>query len=277
MSERKPFLTAQPVAYYTNDNVVSFENSTRINSFHEMYFVSSLSRPKFNSHDVASIPSSSTPHNIPIILGDCMNDKFKERSYRIDNFRSTVMKVVERQRTDLNQYKHGTIIKTTYQHSSFNIHVLEHHWNEKFYFHLCIASPSVPLRVCFALLDRIKSDFMLLIQDDNTKGSAVTNVLARQLAYCSNVTNDKLLMIQSQLEDVKNIMIKNIDKIFDNMERTQVLVQRTNDLMSDTHTFQYQTKKVKNYMLCKVIAISSVILLILIIVIIAIVLLVKYA
>lgn len=285
-SESTPFLSQ-------NNNNTNYQNSTASSPtsfipsstsdspYHEIYTVGLYSRlgPCLENN------YNATPTTSPIITHGLSRSEFSPNftSQTFDFLQKLSLQVVDKQRENLNQFNNnGVIIKASYQHSSYNVHVLEQHFNDRFYFYVTISHSQVPLRVGFGLLERVKTDVRVLLVKSGSAGGvldqkAVNSILKNQLQFCSSKTNDKLVLVQAQIEDVKNIMISNIDKIVKNMESTQVLAQRTDDLNYDSQTFVYQARKTSNKMLCRILIILGVVAFIVIAIIVFVVLMIKYA
>jgi len=77
-------------------------------------------------------------------------------------------------------------------------------------------------------------------------------ILREQMEYYnspdnrSNTGNDKIAKIKSQIEDIKEQMIDNIDNVLDRGERLELLVSRTQDLQEESVKFRTATRNVRN-------------------------------
>ena len=127
-SERTPILGGGSSEHQSNTN----------NNYHDIHMVAVFSRPgpSMENNYLA------TPQNSKIYFhGDAALRPQLQKT--TENLRSTCFKVVEKQRTDLNQFNDSSlassIFKTTFQIATQQIHVLEHHFNGRFYFYVCIA------------------------------------------------------------------------------------------------------------------------------------------
>ncbi|KAG2373619.1 hypothetical protein C9374_011908 [Naegleria lovaniensis] len=109
---------------------------------------------------------NATPFNSHIVSHGWVNKTMTSSSSQhigisMETIKKTCLQVIEQQRTNLNQFNstNGLMtIKATYQLQNVHIHVLEHHYNNRFFFYLCIAHSNVPVRVCFGLLERCKNE-----------------------------------------------------------------------------------------------------------------------
>ena len=72
-------------------------------------------------------------------------------------------------------------------------------------------------------------------------------VLQKQMEHFSDASkSDKFAQVKGQLQEVKGIMIDNIEKVLERGERIELLVDRTNDLSDSATDFKFRSKKLKN-------------------------------
>eukprot|EP01108_Squamamoeba_japonica_P002567 TRINITY_DN223_c0_g3_i1.p1 TRINITY_DN223_c0_g3~~TRINITY_DN223_c0_g3_i1.p1 ORF type:complete len:117 (-),score=46.26 TRINITY_DN223_c0_g3_i1:40-390(-) len=69
----------------------------------------------------------------------------------------------------------------------------------------------------------------------------------RQQQMSSNQP-DKVKEVQAQVDEVKGIMVDNVDKMLNNMERADDLEQKTSDLNSASQTFKSRATTLKRRM-----------------------------
>ena len=84
---------------------------------------------------------------------------------------------------------------------------------------------------------------------------------------------DKIAVVQKNIDEVKNIMIQNIDKILERGDKIEILVTKTDELQSNAVVFNKTAKKVKMHFLCKNLRLTILVSLILLAVIMLIVIL----
>eukprot|EP00918_Siedleckia_nematoides_P067814 GHVU01147601.1.p2 GENE.GHVU01147601.1~~GHVU01147601.1.p2 ORF type:complete len:129 (-),score=20.35 GHVU01147601.1:830-1216(-) len=63
--------------------------------------------------------------------------------------------------------------------------------------------------------------------------------------YQNPLEADKLLKVQSDLDEVKDVMLKNIDELLQRGEKLENLMERSEDLSQTSHQF-YRTAKKNN-------------------------------
>jgi len=60
--------------------------------------------------------------------------------------------------------------------------------------------------------------------------------------------NSKIEKVKGEMNAVKDVMIKNIDKVLDNSERIELLVEKSDDLDHRAFTFKKHATQLKNSM-----------------------------
>lgn len=147
----------------------------------------------------------------------------------------------------------GTV-KLSFPADSFQVHVLME--NEIAY--MCVTYKTNKYYIPFKFLETMKQKFNDI--PDIAKKVSIANqdefdmhfspVMA-SLLYEFNVEGDKITKLQAQVEDVKQVMLENINKVIERGERMDVLLSKTEDLEAHGNTFRQQTQEVKYRMKCK--------------------------
>mmetsp|Transcript_18653 Transcript_18653/g.31347 ORF Transcript_18653/g.31347 Transcript_18653/m.31347 type:complete len:220 (+) Transcript_18653:55-714(+) len=126
----------------------------------------------------------------------------------------------------------------TCDHHNFNFVV------EDGYTFLCVAEEALGRQIPFAFLQRLKEDF--LGANGKTAAGVASN---RQLTYGPRLKElvdaasknpeelCKVLQVKQQMEEVKNIMMDNIEKVLDRGDRIELLVDKTEELRFQADTF----------------------------------------
>eukprot|EP00057_Strongylocentrotus_purpuratus_P033045 XP_789920.2 PREDICTED: vesicle-associated membrane protein 7 [Strongylocentrotus purpuratus] len=76
-----------------------------------------------------------------------------------------------------------------------------------------------------------------------------SSVLGQEMDHFSNLKgggNDKIAVLQDQVDEVKDIMTQNIDKVLSRGEKLDDLLVKTEDLEASARTFQKTAAKVSN-------------------------------
>eukprot|EP01089_Gocevia_fonbrunei_P017082 TRINITY_DN5453_c0_g1_i1.p1 TRINITY_DN5453_c0_g1~~TRINITY_DN5453_c0_g1_i1.p1 ORF type:complete len:153 (+),score=21.68 TRINITY_DN5453_c0_g1_i1:323-781(+) len=108
-----------------------------------------------------------------------------------------------------------------------------------------------PRRIAFSFLDDIKGRF--LSQYKNSYRTAMPNgmsdfarVLKSQMSYYSyDPSVDKIQNVQTKLEETKQVMVENIDRILERGERIELLVDKASDLSDSSFKFTAASRKLK--------------------------------
>ncbi|XP_077214619.1 vesicle-associated membrane protein 711-like [Tasmannia lanceolata] len=121
-----------------------------------------------------------------------------------------------------------------------------------FQYHLYKFTP-VDRRIPFAFLEDIHGRFV------KTYGRAVhstlayamndefSRVLSQQMEYYSNDPNaDRINRKKGEMNQVRNVMIENIDKVLERGDRLELLVDKTTNIQGNTFRFIKQARRFKN-------------------------------
>jgi len=120
---------------------------------------------------------------------------------------------------------------------------------------LCMSDEGMGRRVPFAFLEEIRSRFTqaygsaaltALAYAYNTEFS---RILHQQMEYFSfNPNADVINRVRGEVNDVKNIMMENIEKVLDRGEKIELLIDKTDQLQGDAFAFRRNTRKLKREM-----------------------------
>ncbi|KAF3774097.1 Vesicle-associated membrane protein 713 [Nymphaea thermarum] len=118
---------------------------------------------------------------------------------------------------------------------------------------LCMADDTAGRRIPFAFLEDIHSRFV------KTYGRAVhsalpyamneefSRVLSQQMDYYSNDPNaDRINRMRGEMNQVRNVMIENIDKVLDRGDRLELLVDKTANMQGNTFRFRRQARRFRS-------------------------------
>ncbi|KAF0976883.1 hypothetical protein FDP41_004178 [Naegleria fowleri] len=162
--------------------------------------------------------------------------------------------------------------KASYLYDQYIFHILVHGENGLIFF--CMSSKEFGSRIPFNFLEDIKERFLTQYPGDQSKriqpnglNREFGQVLKQQTKFFNNPKqNDRIQKVKGQIEEVKDIMIDNIDKVLDRGEKIDLLVNRTGDLVDSAELYKRKSKKLKNNMLYRNIIIVAVIVIIVLIV-----------
>jgi len=147
------------------------------------------------------------------------------------------------------------------------------------YIFCVVADQDYGRSVPFACLQRVKEDF---IGRYGTSGTNLDRVqefqgrLREHMNWCMMNPGqfDKVAEVQRKVDDVKNVMVQNIEQVLARGERIEDLVDKTDQLRFQAETFQKQSRTVRRNLAwqnlkMKLIVVSLVLVVLLVIILIA--------
>ncbi|CAA9989367.1 snare protein homologue, putative [Plasmodium knowlesi strain H] len=122
---------------------------------------------------------------------------------------------------------------------------------------LVLSTKTYPLRIAFGLIDTTQRLFHQKcrtkyehVTEDLMEGALFTTDLMELLKKYQNPTEaDKLSRVQKDLDEVKDVMLKNIDDLLQRGEKLDDLMKKSQDLSNSSYQFYRQAKK--NNQCCK--------------------------
>eukprot|EP01121_Diplochlamys_sp_Union-15-3_P000554 TRINITY_DN10488_c0_g1_i1.p1 TRINITY_DN10488_c0_g1~~TRINITY_DN10488_c0_g1_i1.p1 ORF type:complete len:283 (+),score=51.30 TRINITY_DN10488_c0_g1_i1:41-850(+) len=155
---------------------------------------------------------------------------------------------------------------------------------ERHYFHyivsdgitfLCMADEAFKRRIPFAFLEDIQKRFFSTYKSKDIKAAQpyamntdFSRILQRQMEYFSNDANaDRIKKVHHTLGEVKSIMVQNIEKVLERGEKIELLVDKTENLNKDAHTFKQKSVQLKRAMWWKNIKLMVILVIIVLVVI----------
>ncbi|PHJ17269.1 snare protein [Cystoisospora suis] len=114
-----------------------------------------------------------------------------------------------------------------------------------------LSTAAYPMRVAFGLITQALKGFQDKydgmwenITEDAKEGAMFSTEGAELLKLYQNpVEADKLLKVQRDLDEVKDVMLKNIDDLLQRGEKLDDLMQKSEDLSNTSYQFYRQAKK----------------------------------
>lgn len=110
-------------------------------------------------------------------------------------------------------------------------------------------------RIPFAFLEDIQQRFKTTYGDQALTAIAFAMneefgwTLQRQIDFYNGPSADNFAQVSNKLEDVKNIMVENIEKILERGEKLELLVDKTEQLQEQAFKFEKSSRKLKNEMM----------------------------
>ncbi|KAF8936072.1 Vesicle-associated membrane protein [Dissophora ornata] len=122
--------------------------------------------------------------------------------------------------------------------------------------YMCMADDSFGRRVPFVFLQDVKEKFLAQYGRERALNSLVpygmnefSNTLAKQMDYFStNPDADRIKQVQGEIEQVKDVMVQNIERVLERGERIELLVDKTDNLNQQSFAFKKRSTALKRTM-----------------------------
>lgn len=140
--------------------------------------------------------------------------------------------------------------KCTYVYDRF----LFHYIREDGIVYLCMADEAFGRRIPFAFLQQIIKDFAPYKARTARAIAYALNrdfapVLQRQMAtFSRDAGGDKLGQARKEVEQVKDIMVQNIERVLERSEMLDNILDKTENLQAESHLFQKRSTKLRSTM-----------------------------
>ncbi|KAF9896845.1 hypothetical protein BX616_006654, partial [Lobosporangium transversale] len=122
--------------------------------------------------------------------------------------------------------------------------------------YMCMADDTFGRRVPFAFLQDIKQRFLEQYGRDRGLNAHVpyamnefSKTIAKQMEYFSSNPNaDRIKQVQGEIEQVKDVMVQNIERVLERGERIELLVDKTDNLNQQAFAFKKRSTALKRAM-----------------------------
>nr|XP_043609378.1 putative vesicle-associated membrane protein 726 [Erigeron canadensis] len=120
-----------------------------------------------------------------------------------------------------------------------------------------VAIESAGRQLPIAFLERVKDDFMKKYGGGKASTAAAKSLsksfgpkMKEQMQYCVAHPEeiDKIAKVKAQVDEVKGVMMDNIEKVLDRGEKIELLVDKTDNLRNQANDFKKQGTKMKRKM-----------------------------
>ena len=121
----------------------------------------------------------------------------------------------------------------------------------------CPDPRSFKRRVPFAFLDDVKNRFFATYGDKGQAAIAFAynedfgRTIQKQLEFYNGPQADQFATVHKKLDDVKNVMVQNIEMVLERGEKLELLVDKSEQLQLDSFRFQKSSKKLRQAMFWK--------------------------
>ena len=171
--------------------------------------------------------------------------------------------------------KFSTAGKHTFHYDErYDFHVL----NEKGVSYIALSDRDLQLRIAFSFLNDVMQEFTTAYGDRIKTAQAYSmadfsSTLQRLMAKWNDPNADVTTRVQQKLDNVKGVMIDNIDKILERGEKLDIIVDKSEALADTADLFKSDAKALKCQMLKQraklYIIIAAIILIIILIIVIS--------
>ncbi|KAF9392136.1 hypothetical protein BGX21_011094 [Mortierella sp. AD011] len=122
--------------------------------------------------------------------------------------------------------------------------------------YMCMADDSFGRRIPFAFLQDIKEKFLAQYGREQALESLVpysmnefSKTIAKQMEYFSTDPDaDRIKHVQGEIEQVKDVMVQNIERVLERGERIELLVDKTDNLNQQAFVFKRRSSMLKRTM-----------------------------
>ncbi|KAF9129038.1 Vesicle-associated membrane protein [Mortierella sp. 14UC] len=142
--------------------------------------------------------------------------------------------------------------KLTYVYDRYLFHYICHDGLT----YLCMADDTFGRRIPFAFLQDIKTRFLSQYSQERAMSAMVpygmnefSKTIAKQMEYFStNPEADRIKQVQGEIEQVKDVMVHNIERVLERGERIELLVDKTDNLNQQAFAFKKRSTALKRTM-----------------------------
>ncbi|GFR41750.1 hypothetical protein Agub_g2505 [Astrephomene gubernaculifera] len=124
------------------------------------------------------------------------------------------------------------------------------------YTYLVVADEAYGRQIPFAFLERIRDEFEERYADksrtsaahslDRSFGPRLKNHMEYCMAHPEEIS--KIAAVQKKVNEVKDVMVENIEKVLERGERIELLVDKTDDLRNQAEQFQRKGRQLRRQM-----------------------------
>jgi len=121
--------------------------------------------------------------------------------------------------------------------------------------YMCMADDSFNRRIPFAFLQDIKERFLTTYGQERPFTALpygineFSKTIAKQMEYYSTNPNaDRIKQVHGEIEQVKDVMVHNIERVLERGERIELLVDKTDNLNQQAFAFKKRSTQLKRSM-----------------------------
>eukprot|EP01080_Neovahlkampfia_damariscottae_P001461 gene1461-12080_t len=115
----------------------------------------------------------------------------------------------------------------------------------------CVATEDTKKRVCWNFIEQIESEYNDLGRNPSKK--KVISVISSAMKKWNDPSSDTINLLNEKVDNVKSVMIDNIDKVIDRGEKLEDLSKETDELVEEADKYRVGAKNLKNATLAKLV------------------------
>ncbi|KAG0225001.1 hypothetical protein BGW41_004842 [Actinomortierella wolfii] len=140
--------------------------------------------------------------------------------------------------------------------------------------YMCMADDTLGRRIPFAFLQDIKERFLAQYPRERALNAVVpygmnefSKTIAKQMEYFSTNPNaDRIKQVQGEIEQVKDVMVHNIERVLERGERIELLVDKTDNLNHQAYAFKKRSTALKRSMWWKNVKLMAILIFVMIVI-----------
>ncbi|KAG0238937.1 hypothetical protein BGW42_000099 [Actinomortierella wolfii] len=140
--------------------------------------------------------------------------------------------------------------------------------------YMCMADDTFGRRIPFAFLQDIKERFLAQYPRERALNAVVpygmnefSKTIAKQMEYFSTNPNaDRIKQVQGEIEQVKDVMVHNIERVLERGERIELLVDKTDNLNHQAYAFKKRSTALKRSMWWKNVKLMAILIFVMIVI-----------
>lgn len=147
---------------------------------------------------------------------------------------------------------------------NYLLHLTQAFYTDRYLFHyicedgityMCMADDSFGRRIPFIFLQDLKEKFLTTYGKNRALEAPpyglneFSRVIEKQMEYFSTNPNaDRLKQVHGEIEQVKDVMVHNIERVLERGERIELLVDKTDNLNQQAFAFKKRSTQLKRAM-----------------------------
>eukprot|EP01060_Flectonema_neradi_P007579 TRINITY_DN15319_c0_g1_i1.p1 TRINITY_DN15319_c0_g1~~TRINITY_DN15319_c0_g1_i1.p1 ORF type:complete len:213 (+),score=27.54 TRINITY_DN15319_c0_g1_i1:47-685(+) len=135
---------------------------------------------------------------------------------------------------------------------------------------ICVTTQDLPIRVGFDFLARVEKN----CKGDRRDWTFDKDTLRKEVAWSNDPQNDIARKVQGQIDEVKDIMLENVDKVLERHDKLETMVQKSDQMANEAQTFFKRGRDIRRKLCCQEVKLNMMMVGAVVIVIIVIVLIV---